>query len=95
MLYGEATNREVRNFKRILETFMKASGMEINKEKSCTFIFNSLEAIKAHLIRVLGFRQGELPTKYLGIQLDSNPNRIKNWQGTLEKIRSRLASWSF
>lgn len=95
MLFGEASLKQVRNFKRVLEVFMKALGMEINKEKSCTFIFNSPNSIKAHLTRVLGFRQGNLPTKCLGIQLDLNPNRMKSWQSTLEKIKKRLASWSF
>jgi len=67
MLFYEVSVKEVRNVKRILEMFMEASGMEINKEKSCTFIFNMPDSIKAHLTRTLGFRQGELPTKYLEI----------------------------
>eukprot|EP00253_Pinus_taeda_P030867 PITA_30867 len=65
MLFGEVNLREVRIIKEVLDVFMVASGMEINKEKSCTFIFNTPEAIKIHLTRTLGFKQGELPTKYL------------------------------
>jgi len=95
MLFGEASLKEVRSFKRVLEVFTKASGMEINNEKSCTFIFNSPDSIKTHLTIMLGFRQGDLPTKYLGIQLDINHNRMKNWQSKLEKIKKILASWSF
>lgn len=44
---------------------------------------------------MLGFRQGELPTKYLGNQLDINPTRLTNWQQIIEKIKNRLASWYF
>jgi hypothetical protein len=95
MLFGEVSIKEVRNIKRVLEIFMEASGMEINKEKSCTFIFNTPDSIKAHLTRTLGFRQGDLPTKYLGNQLDINPTRMKNWQGVIDKIKNRLASWPF
>lgn len=73
MLFGEVTIKEVRMIKKVLDIFMKASGMEVNKEKSCTFIFNTTEAIKAHLTRTLGFTQGDLPTKYLGNQLDIHP----------------------
>eukprot|EP00253_Pinus_taeda_P007926 PITA_07926 len=65
MLFREVSLREVRIIKEVLETFSEASGMEINKEKSCTLIFNTPEAIKAHLTRTLGFKQGDLPTKYL------------------------------
>eukprot|EP00253_Pinus_taeda_P006547 PITA_06547 len=95
MLFCEVSIKEVRGVKRILDLFMEASGMEINKEKSCTFIFNTLDIIKTHLIRMLGFRQGELPTKYLGNQLDINPTRLENWQQIIEKIKNRLPSWSF
>eukprot|EP00253_Pinus_taeda_P002612 PITA_02612 len=95
MLFGEVSIKEVRNIKRVLEIFMEASGMEVNKEKSYTFIFNTPGSIKAHLTRTLGFRQGDLPTKYLGNQLDIHPTRMKNWQDVIDKIKKRLASWSF
>lgn len=90
MLFGEASLQEVRGFKNILEVFMTASGMAVNNDKSCTFIFNSPAVVKAHLTRVLGFRQGALPTKYLGIQLDSNSRRINTWQNLIERIQQRL-----
>eukprot|EP00253_Pinus_taeda_P019943 PITA_19943 len=95
MLFCEVSINEVRGVKRILELFMEALGMEINKEKSCTFIFNTPEKIKAHLSRMLGFRHGELPTKYLWNQLDINPRRIENWQQVIKKLKNRLASWCF
>eukprot|EP00253_Pinus_taeda_P018598 PITA_18598 len=95
MLFGEVSIKEVRAIKEVLEIFMEASGMEINKEKSCTFIFNTPEAIKDHLTRTLGFRQGDLPTKYLGNQLDIHPTRMKNWPEVIDKIKRRLTSWSF
>jgi len=68
MLFCEVSLKEVKRVKKILDLFMEASGMEINKEKSCTFIFNTPDLIKTHLTRTLGFRTGELPTKYLGNQ---------------------------
>jgi len=95
MLFCEVSIKEVREVKRILDLFMEASGMEINKEKSCTFIFNTPDSVKDHLTRTLGFRQGELPTKYLGNQLDTNPTRMANWQQIIEKLKNKLASWSF
>jgi len=41
MLFCEVSIKEVRGVKRIVDLFMEASSMEINKEKSCTFIFNT------------------------------------------------------
>eukprot|EP00253_Pinus_taeda_P015937 PITA_15937 len=95
MLFGEPTIREVRNMKKVLDLFAEASGMEINKEKSCTFIFNTMETVKSHLTRMLGFKQGELPMKYLGNVLDFNSKRLKNWQGVLAKLKNKVANWTF
>eukprot|EP00253_Pinus_taeda_P033403 PITA_33403 len=95
MLFCEATVKEVKGIKRILDTFMEASGMEVNKEKSCTFVFNTIDSVKAHLTRTLGFRQGELPTKYLGNQIDFHPTRMVNWLQVIEKIKNKMAGWAF
>lgn len=95
MIYCKVSLNEVRRIKRILEVFMKGSGMEVNNEKSRTFFFNIVEPIKNHLTRTLGYRKGELPTKYLGTMLDSSSLKIGNWKSILEKIMKRLENWSF
>eukprot|EP00253_Pinus_taeda_P024757 PITA_24757 len=95
MLFGEPTMKEVRHLKKILDLFTEASGLEINKYKSCVFIFNTLEQIKTHLIRLLGFRRGEFPMKYLGNMLEFTSKRLKNWQGILDKLSNRVANWAF
>eukprot|EP00253_Pinus_taeda_P014645 PITA_14645 len=95
MLFGEPTVREVRHLRRILDLFAEASGLEINKDKSCIFIFNTIDQVKSHLIRILGFKRGELPTKYLGNVLDFTSKRVKNWQGVLDKLSNKVANWAF
>eukprot|EP00253_Pinus_taeda_P016827 PITA_16827 len=95
MLFREPTVKEVRQLKRILDLFAEASGLEINRDKSCVFIFNTMEQIKTHLTRLLGFKRGEFPTKYLGNLLDFTSKKLKNWQGVLEKLRNRVANWAF
>eukprot|EP00253_Pinus_taeda_P017343 PITA_17343 len=95
MLFGEPTVREVRQLRRILDLFAEASGLEINKDKSCIFIFNTIDQIKSHLIRILGFKKGDLPTKYLGNILDYTSRRMKNWQGVLDKLNNKVANWAF
>eukprot|EP00253_Pinus_taeda_P036581 PITA_36581 len=95
MLFGEPTVREVRQLRRILDLFAEASGLEINKDKSCIFIFNTVDQVKSHLIRILGFKKRELPTKYLGNVLDYTSKRVKNWQGVLDKLSNKVANWAF
>eukprot|EP00253_Pinus_taeda_P033781 PITA_33781 len=95
MLFGEPTVKEVKHLQKILDIFAEASGLEINRDKSCVFIFNAVEQVKAHLIRLLGFRRGELPTKYLGNILDFTSKKMKNWQGILDKLSNKVANWAF
>eukprot|EP00253_Pinus_taeda_P024197 PITA_24197 len=95
MLFGEPSVREVRHLRRIWDLFAEASGLEINRDKSCVFIFNTVDQVKAHLIRLLGFRRGELPTKYLGNILDFTSKKMKNWQGVLDKLSNKVANWAF
>lgn len=95
MIFCKVSLREVKMVKEILEVFMEALRTEINKGKSNTFIFNSPETIKTHLTRILGFRKGELPTKYLGTMLDLSSLWVANWKPIIEKLKKRLENWSF
>eukprot|EP00253_Pinus_taeda_P015705 PITA_15705 len=95
MIYCKATLKEVNRIKKILELFMDGSGMEVNKDKSTTFFFNTAEPVKNHLTRVMGYRTGDLPTKYLGTMLDTSTLKIGNWKNIIEKIMKRLDNWTF
>lgn len=95
MLFGETTVKEVRQLRRILVLFAEASGLEINKDKSCIFIFNTMDSIKTHLTRLMGFKQGELHMKYLGNLLEFTSKKLKNWQGVLDKLKNRMANSAF
>eukprot|EP00253_Pinus_taeda_P009011 PITA_09011 len=94
MLFGEPTVKEVKHLRRILDLFAEASGLEINRDKSCVFIFNTVDQVKAHLIRLLGFRRGELPTKYLGNILDFTSKKMKNCPlGICTRIREIIRNF--
>eukprot|EP00253_Pinus_taeda_P017254 PITA_17254 len=93
--FNSSRVKEVRHLRRILDLFMEASGLEINRDKSYVFIFNIVDQVKAHLIILLGFKRGELPTKYLGNILDFTSKKMKNWQGVLDKLSNKVANWAF
>eukprot|EP00253_Pinus_taeda_P008502 PITA_08502 len=95
MIYCKATLQEVKRIKKILEIFMESSGMEVNNDKSRTFFFNTAEPVKNHLTRVMGYRIGDLPTKYLGTMLDTSTLKLGNWKSIIEKITKRLDNWTF
>ena len=66
MLMGPSSVHEARVIKYCLNTFLKANGLEINKEKSQTYFFNTPRITKRNILRILEFQEGTLPSKYLG-----------------------------
>lgn len=80
MLFCTVSLREVKRMKTILDLFMEALGNQINKEKSYTYFFKTIGNVKTYLTRILGFRSGDLPTKYIGTLLALNPLKMVNWK---------------
>ena len=66
---GVSLVREARAIKSTLNTFKKASGLEVNTEKSHIFFFNTHGETRRNIKRILGFTEGTLPSKYLGAPL--------------------------
>ena len=57
--------------------FTKASGLDVNAEKSQVFFFNTPVVTERNIGRILGFSKGTMPSKYLGVPLG---------QGTIRKV---------
>eukprot|EP00253_Pinus_taeda_P022878 PITA_22878 len=94
MLHDTPTVKEAKAFKNILSLFSKASGMEINHAKSTIFFFNTHLAIQKHLSNILGFRRGNLPSKYLGAPLTSKPWQKHHWEKILAKLENKCRHWT-
>ena len=69
VLRGLSRVQEARGIKYGLDTFLEASGLEINKVKSQVYFFNNPKIMKRNILRILGFSEGGLPSKYLGAPL--------------------------
>eukprot|EP00253_Pinus_taeda_P027470 PITA_27470 len=94
LLHGTPTVKEALAFKSILILFSKASGMEINHAKSKIFFFNTHLAIQKHLSSILGFKRGNLPSKYLGAPLTSKPSQKHHWESTIAKLENKCRHWT-
>eukprot|EP00253_Pinus_taeda_P023451 PITA_23451 len=94
MLHGTPTVKEAKAYKNILHLFSKASGMEINFSKSTIFFFNTHFAVQAHLSRLLGFRIGSLPSRYLGAPLTLKPWQKVHWEKVLANMERRCKHWT-
>ena len=69
MCMAPSTVQEARGIKDGLDTFLEASKLEINKVKSQVYFFNNPKIMKRNILRILGFSEGGLPSKYLGAPL--------------------------
>eukprot|EP00253_Pinus_taeda_P028466 PITA_28466 len=94
MLHGTPTVKEATAYKDILHLFSKASGMEINFSKSTIFFFNTHLAVQSHLSRLLGFRIGSLPSRYLGAPLTLKPWQKAHWEKILANMERRCKHWT-
>lgn len=95
MLYRHATLKEARKIMEILIDFTSASRTEINKENSDIYFFNTPTPSQSFLEKSMGFRIGNFPTKYLGIQLNDQQNRVANWKTLMGKIQWKMQNWTF
>lgn len=94
MLHGSPTTKEALGFKKILKLFSEASSMEINLSKSTIFFFNTHLVVQKNLSRILGFRRGNLPLKYLGAPLIDKPWQKKHWEKILANMEKRCQHWT-
>lgn len=94
MLHGTPTVKEANAYKDILHLFSRASGMEINFSKSTIFFFNTHPAVQSHLSRLLGFKIGSLPSRYLGAPLTLKPWQKVHWEKILANMERRCKHWT-
>jgi hypothetical protein len=95
LMMGSPTVQEAHTFLSIIHTFCEASGMDINKDKSQIFFFNTPLSIQLHISDILGFTRSSLPSKYLGIPLLDRALRNSSWEGLLTSFSKRLSSWTY
>ncbi|KAL2231163.1 UNVERIFIED_CONTAM: hypothetical protein Sindi_1710700 [Sesamum indicum] len=67
--------------------------LRLNVEKSHLIISKAVQNVKEHLLVVLGFQEGHLPMRYLGLPLIFSRLSISNCQPLLTKIDTRINGW--
>ena len=94
MLYCHADNGSVAILKSCLDKFSNFSGLTINQAKSSIYLSGVDEATKRDICRQLGFQQGILPVKYLGVPLISTRLNHADCIPLLDRILSRVKLWT-
>ncbi|XP_019264507.1 PREDICTED: uncharacterized protein LOC109242131 [Nicotiana attenuata] len=74
--------------------FSKASGLQANMGKSSVYFGGVNQVVKQQILNYLGFVQGELPFKYLGVPLSSKKIALIQWQPLIDRITGKISSWT-
>ncbi|KAL0282884.1 UNVERIFIED_CONTAM: hypothetical protein Sradi_7248600 [Sesamum radiatum] len=76
-----------------LNEFASLSGLTVNPAKSQTILSRAVQQDRQQILESVGFQEGSLPVKYLGIPLTSSRLTISDCRPLLDKVDARLAGW--
>ncbi|KAL2252008.1 UNVERIFIED_CONTAM: hypothetical protein Sindi_2323100 [Sesamum indicum] len=93
LLFCRADMDSVRVFKMGLDRFAEWSGLRLNIQKSHLILSRSAQDRREHMLAVLGFQEGHLPMRYLGLPLLSSRLSISDCQPLLSKIDAHTTGW--
>ncbi|KAL0402454.1 UNVERIFIED_CONTAM: hypothetical protein Slati_4275300 [Sesamum latifolium] len=94
LLFCRADIPSVQTFKDALCEFAALSGLQVNAQKSQIILSRSVQQDKQQIVDLLGFQEGPLPIKYLGIPLVSSRLTNAGCSTLVQKLDSRLAGWN-
>ncbi|KAL0294111.1 UNVERIFIED_CONTAM: hypothetical protein Sangu_3225100 [Sesamum angustifolium] len=77
-----------------LNEFAALSGLKVNSAKSQIIFSRAVQQERQQILDYLGFQEGSLPVKYLGIPLTSSRLTIADCRPLIDKVDARLAGWN-
>ncbi|KAL2247987.1 UNVERIFIED_CONTAM: hypothetical protein Sindi_2651000 [Sesamum indicum] len=93
ILFSRADMESLRIFKAGLDRFAEWSSLRLNVQKSHLIISCSAQTLREEMLALLGFQEGVLPMRYLGLPLISSRLTIAYCHPLLQKIDKRIAGW--
>ena len=94
MVFVEGSKRSIEGALSVFEEFEVWSGLRISLEKSTIYMAGVEEVEKCSIMTNFPFAVGELPVRYLGLPLMTQSMRSQDWLPLLERIRSKVCSWT-
>ncbi|WMV07514.1 hypothetical protein MTR67_000899 [Solanum verrucosum] len=94
LLFSKGDIVSVTAMHKVFMVFSKASGLQENMNKSSIYFGGVAQSEKDRILQVLGYTQGDLPFKYLGIPLSTKKLTLLQWQPLIEKMVGRITSWT-
>ena len=94
MIFSKGDVKSIRMIRTVLTKFQDLSGLYPNPNKSDIFLSGALNAEREQIICILGFIEGELPMKYLGVPLLSSRLKVVYCKGLVDRITSKVRHWT-
>jgi hypothetical protein len=92
LIFCGAHSKQIQHLCCIFICFEAISSLRINLGKSRLVPIEEVEDVK-DLAHILGCRVASLPMKYLGLPLGASYESTAIWNGVIEKMERRSASW--
>jgi hypothetical protein len=92
LIFCGAQAEHVQNLRCTFLCFEAVSGLRINLGKYELVPIGKVDDVES-LAHILGCRIGSLPMTYLGMPLGASFKSLSIWNGVIEKVERRLASW--
>ena len=93
ILPGKSRTEEALGLKSIIKAYTEASGQKVNELKSEIYFMNTNPIVEQQICKILGYKKGRFPCKYLGIALEKGTKSNKVWSNTIEKMDAKLGCW--
>ena len=94
MVFVEGTKESIEGALYVFGEFAKWSGLKISIEKSTVYMAGVDDEEKRRILVNFPFAEGTLPVRYLGLPLMTQAMRRPDYLPLIERVRSRLGTWT-
>lgn len=94
LLFARGDLPSVTLIQQCFSEFSTTSSLQENMDKSSVYFGGMAQKEREQILHKLGFGQGELPFKYLGIPLSTKKLSLMQWQPLIDKMVPRISNWT-
>jgi len=92
LIFCDASSSKLRSLRSLFLLFEVVSGLKVNLAKSSIIPVENVAQV-GRLANILECEVASLPVMYLGLPLGASYKSTRIWDGVIEKVEKRLASW--
>ncbi|CAA7058378.1 unnamed protein product [Microthlaspi erraticum] len=94
LIFFDGSEDSLRGILHVLKDFEGTSGLALSLRKSCLFLVGNKPVLTQQLASLFGLVHGSLPVRYLVLPLMPHKLRPQDYQPLIDKVRSRICSWT-